>query len=181
MNRIHRNAIAISNAAKLIIAVLCAAAFLAPARAADNSLKTIDNPGGGQIIYGPLNDQSSLKDAMVAMLRNIHGHFGDRPEIGKLFQTRGSDTLATFFTVTAKTQGGKQFAGLVIVSMPSGSKPAAAVIYDEAARFGKTMNPMMKKLGAECRALQSLLHEMCHLHLRVIGKPSSVYTGHGRL
>ncbi len=38
---------------------------------ADNSLKTIDNPGGGQIIYGLLNDQSSLKDAMVAMLRNI--------------------------------------------------------------------------------------------------------------
>ncbi len=31
--------------------------------------------------------------------------------------------------------------------MPSGSKPAAAVIYDEAARFGKTMNPMMKKLN----------------------------------
>ena len=43
------------------------------------------------------------------------------------------------------------------------------------------LNPMMKKLGAECRALQSLLHEMCHLHLRVLGKPPSVYTGHGRL
>ena len=43
------------------------------------------------------------------------------------------------------------------------------------------LNPMMKKLGTECRALQSLLHEMCHLYLRVLGKPSSVYTGHGRL
>jgi hypothetical protein len=43
------------------------------------------------------------------------------------------------------------------------------------------LNPMMKKLGAECRALQSLLHEMCHLYLRVLGKSSSVYTGHGRL
>jgi predicted SprT family Zn-dependent metalloprotease len=43
------------------------------------------------------------------------------------------------------------------------------------------LNPMLKKLGAECRALQSLLHEMCHLYLRVLGKPVSVYTGHGRL
>jgi predicted SprT family Zn-dependent metalloprotease len=43
------------------------------------------------------------------------------------------------------------------------------------------LNPAMKKLGAECRALQSLLHEMCHLHLRVLGKRKSVYTGHGRL
>ena len=43
------------------------------------------------------------------------------------------------------------------------------------------LNPMMKKLGAECRALQSVLHEMCHLYLRVLGKPASVYAGHGRL
>ncbi len=119
MNRIQTSVIM-----KLTVVLLFVAASLAmSARAADNSLKTIDNPGGGQIIYGPLNDQSSLKDAMVAMLRNIHGHFGDRPEIGKLFQTRGSDTLATFFTVTAKTQGGKQFAGLVIVSMPNDAGP----------------------------------------------------------
>lgn len=135
-------------AGKLVIALLCTAAFLLPARAADsNALKTIDNPGGGQIIYGPLDDQSSMKDAMVVMLRNIHGHFGDRPEIGKLFQTHGSDSLATFFTVTAKTQGGKHIAGLVIVAMPTGSKPAAAVIYDDADRFSRTMNPMMKKLN----------------------------------
>lgn len=134
-------------AGKLIIALLCAAVFLSPARAAEGALKTIDNPGGGQIIYGPLDDQFSLKDAMVTMLRNIHGHFGERPEIGKLFQTHGSDSLAAFFTVTAKTQGGKHIAGLVIVAMPSGSKPAAAVIYDDAANFGKTLNLMMKKLN----------------------------------
>jgi hypothetical protein len=134
-------------AKKFIIALLCATAFLSPARAADSSLKTIDYPGGGQIIYGPLPDQSSLKDALVTMLKNIHGHFGERPEIGKLFQTHGSDSLATFFTVTAKNQGGKHIAGLVIVAMPSGSKAAAGVIYDDADRFSKTLNPMMKKLN----------------------------------
>jgi hypothetical protein len=130
------------------VALLCAAAFLSPARAADNNaLKTIDYPGGGQILYGPLPDQSTLKDAMVAMLRNIHGHFGERPQIGNLFQTHGSDSLAAFFTVTAKNQGGKHIAGLVIVAMPSGSKAAAGVIYDDADRFSKTLNPMMKKLN----------------------------------
>jgi hypothetical protein len=87
---VHR--IQASFAGKLIIALVCAATLLAPARAADNNaLKTIDYPGGGQILYGPLPDQSTLKDAMVAMLRNIHGHFGDRPVIGSLFQTHGSD------------------------------------------------------------------------------------------
>jgi len=134
-------------AKKLGIALLCAATFLAPVRAADNSLKTIDYPGGGQIIYGPLPDQSSLKDALVSMLKNIHGHFGERPEIGKLFQTHGSDSVATFFTVTAKNQGGKHMAGLLIVAMPSGSKAAAGLIYDDADRFSKTLNPMMKKLN----------------------------------
>jgi predicted SprT family Zn-dependent metalloprotease len=43
------------------------------------------------------------------------------------------------------------------------------------------LNPMLKKFGAECRALQSVLHEMCHLRLRVLGYGKSVYTGHGRL
>jgi hypothetical protein len=54
---------------------------------------------------------------MGTMLRNIHGHFGDRPQIGKFFQTRGSDSIATFFTLTAKLQGNKPMAGLVIVSL----------------------------------------------------------------
>jgi hypothetical protein len=132
---------------KLCIALLCTAVFLSPVFAAENELKTFDNPGGGQIVYGPLADQSSLKDSMVAMLRNVHGHFGARPEIGRLFQTRENDSLATFFTATAKNQGGRRIAGLVIVAMPNGSKPAAAVLYDDADRFGKTLNPMMKKLN----------------------------------
>ncbi len=142
MNRLQTK-----SAVKLSIALLFVAVCVMPARAADTALKTIDNPGGGQIIYGPLDDQSSMQNAMITMLRNIHGHFGNRPEIGRFFQTRGNDSLATFFTVTAKNQGGKHIAGLVIVAMPNGSKPAAAVLYDDADRFGKTMNPMMKKLN----------------------------------
>jgi hypothetical protein len=133
--------------AKVIVALLCVSAFRAPVRAADDAMRTINNPGGGQIIYGPLPGETTLQGAMVAILRNIHTHFGDRPQIGKLFQTRGSDSLATFFSVNAKTQGGKEIDGMVIVSMPSGSKPAIAVLYDDADRFNKTINPMLKKLN----------------------------------
>lgn len=111
----------------------------------DEGLQTIDNPGGGQIVYGPLAVQTSLSGAMGIVLREVHKHFGDRPQISKLFQARNSDSIATFFTLTA--QGGKPIAGLVIVSLPSGAKPAAALIYDDKERFSKTVNPMLKTLN----------------------------------
>ena len=114
---------------------------------ADDNLKTINNPGGGQVIYGPVTGQSTLQGAMATMLRQVHGHFGDRPQIGKFFQSRSGDSVATFFSLTAKNQGGKRIAGLVIVSMPDGAKPAAAVLYDDADRFGKTENVLMNKLN----------------------------------
>lgn len=43
---------------------------------AGEGLHTIDNPGGGQVVYGTLTGQSSLSNAMVFMLRQVHGHFG---------------------------------------------------------------------------------------------------------
>ncbi len=137
--------------AKLALVLLCTTVVLIPAYGQDGpsqgGLKTIDNPGGGQIVYGPVTGQTSLQGAMGTMLRNVHSHFGERPQIGRFFQAGGSDSVATFFTVTAKSQGGKHFAGMVIVSMPSGSQPAGAVIYDDAQRFGTTANPMLKKLN----------------------------------
>ena len=61
---------------------------LLPALAqAQTGLKTIDNPGGGQIVYGPLAGQTSLPQAMGAMLRQIHTHFGDRPKSAGSFNS----------------------------------------------------------------------------------------------
>lgn len=132
---------------KVVLFTFSVAALLVPARADDN-LKTINNPGGGQVVYGPLPEAVSLKDAMIITLKNLHGHFGDRPQIGKIFQTPDHESIATFFTLTAKTSGGsKQLTGMVIVSMPKGSKPAAAVLYDDSARFGKTYGPLMAELN----------------------------------
>jgi len=121
----------------------------APSRAAEVSdgLKTINNPGGGQVVYGPLDDVKSMRDAMATMLKNVHGHFGEKPQIGKFFHARNSDSVATFFNVTATKQGGKRIAGQVIVSMPTGVAPAAAVLYDDESRFGKTEPALMKKLS----------------------------------
>jgi hypothetical protein len=127
--------------AKLFLLLLCISAC------AQDTLKTIDNPGGGQIVYGPVAGQTSMQGAMGTLLRDIHSRFGERPQIGRFFQTGGTDSVATFFTVTAKSQGGKHFAGMVIVSMPSGTQPTGAFIYDDAQRFGTTANPMLKKLN----------------------------------
>jgi hypothetical protein len=127
--------------AKLTLLLLCVAAY------AQDGLKTIDNPGGGQIVYGPVTGQTSMQGAMGAILRNAHSRFGERPQIGRFFQAGGRDSVATFFTVTAKTQAGKHLAGMAIVSMPSGSQPAGALIFDDAQRFGTTANPMLKKLN----------------------------------
>ena len=118
---------------------------------ADGNLKTINNPGGGQIIYGPLDDVATLKDGMIATLKNVRGHFGDRPQIGRIFQTSAHDSIATFFTLTAKNQNNTPLTGMVIISMPAGSKPAAAVLYDQTSRFAKTYPALMAMLNEAWR------------------------------
>jgi hypothetical protein len=128
--------------------MMCYAVCPSAGRAQQDSLKTVDNPGGGQYVYGALTGQSTQVDAMVFMLRQVHGHFGDRPQIGKLFQSKDGGSLSTFFTLTAKTQRGQSIAGLVIVSMSPGSAARAAVLYDDLARFGKTEPAMMKSLAS---------------------------------
>jgi len=129
-----------------LIALLFALLCVTRGRAA-NGLKTIGNPGGGQIVYGPVVGPDSLPQAMGIMLREIHQHFGERPQVGRYFQPRGSDSIATFFTVIAKAEGNKPYGGLVIVSMAAGGHPEAALIYDQADRFGTTANPMLSRLN----------------------------------
>jgi hypothetical protein len=116
---------------------------------ANDNLKIINNPGGGQIVYGPLADQSTMQGAMGEMLRSIHGHFGERPQIGNFFQAKGSNSVATFFSVNARKEGGGKVPiyGMVIVSMNKGSKPIGAVLYDESAHFAKSQPVMMKTLN----------------------------------
>jgi hypothetical protein len=119
---------------------------------ADDELKTINEPGGGQITYGSLTGQKTLQGAMQFILRNVHGHFGDSPDTGRFFQTSDGQSMATFFTLKAKNQGGKKLAGLVIVCMPAAEQAKAAVITDSADRFAQSEPLLMKKLTDAWRA-----------------------------
>jgi hypothetical protein len=135
------------------VAPLCL--FLLPLAvcAAEDELKYIHNPGGGEIVYGPVTGQTTLPGAMGVMLRNVHSHFGDRPQVGKFFHANTNDSVAAFFTVAARSQGGKQMAGLVIVANPAGGGGVTgALIYDDAQRFATSANPMMNKLNEEWQA-----------------------------
>jgi hypothetical protein len=118
-------------------------------RSSNDHLKFINNPGGGQIVYGPLADQSTMQGAMGEMLRSVHGHFGERPQIGNFFQAKGSNSVATFFSTHSKKEGGGTIPiyGMVIVSMNQGSRPIGAVLYDDSAHFAKSQPVMMKTLN----------------------------------
>jgi len=113
---------------------------------AQSGLKTIDNPKGGRIVYGQVDGQSTEAGAMGAVLRSLHNQYGDKPQVGKLFQVRGTNSVAVFFTMVNRNQGNMQLAGMIIASRTSGNHVEAALMTDQAARFGSTINPMMTRL-----------------------------------
>jgi len=106
----------------------------APNALAQASLEVIDGRDGGKIVYGVM-EHTSAAVAMGSVLRYVHQAFGEPPVVGKVFQSRDGQNFGAFFTVTAKSQGNKAFAGLALVSLAPGMKAAAAVLYDESARF----------------------------------------------
>jgi hypothetical protein len=123
---------------------------------AQSALKVIDNPGGGQVVYGPV-DASTPPAAMAAVLRYVHTRFGETPVVGKVFQSRDGQNYGAFFTVTAKTQGNKRIAGLAIVSLASGTNPAAALLYDDSSRFAKTEHTLLRVLTDAWRTASTAL------------------------
>jgi hypothetical protein len=112
---------------------------------------TVNNPGGGQYVYGNLTGRGTAPDALVYMLKMVHSHFGDRPQVGKFFQSRGNGSLATFFSVNAKTQGNTPLSGLLIVSVAKDGTGSVAVLYDQKSRFASTEPAMMRSLSAVWR------------------------------
>ncbi|MFZ1129791.1 MAG: SHOCT domain-containing protein [Terriglobales bacterium] len=113
---------------------------------AQAGLKTIDPPQGGKIVYGQVEGQTTEAGAMGAVLRSLHTQLGDRPQVGKLFQVRGTQSVAAFFSVNKRNQGGGQIAGLIIAAKAASNRVEAALVSDDAARFPKTLGPMMKTL-----------------------------------
>jgi hypothetical protein len=134
----------------LAACLLSLVAMPAPAQQAapsQSNFKVVDNPGGGQYIYGPLPGRGAMPDAIVYMLHQVHTYFGDRPEVGKFFGARDGSTVATFFAVNAKNSGNKPMSGLLIVARSSDGSASAAVLFDDKTSFASSEPVMMKALS----------------------------------
>jgi citrate lyase gamma subunit len=61
----------------------------------------------------------------------------------------GTNSDAVFFTVVNHPQGNKQVAGLLIAAPSGPNQMEAALVSDDAAHFGSTVNPMLNRLFSE--------------------------------
>jgi hypothetical protein len=107
---------------------------------------TMTTPGGGKISYGQIDGQTTEAGAMGAVLRTLHDQTGDRPQVGKLFQIHGSQSVGAFLSVSKAKIGGGQIAGLLIATKVTTDHVEVALVTDDAAKFPKTLAPMMKTL-----------------------------------
>jgi hypothetical protein len=114
-------------------------------------LKSIDSPQGGKIVYGMVDGAYSNAAAMAKVLGSVQNSCGERPQLGKVFRVRGSNSDAVFFTVLNRPAGNKQVAGMVIASQTGPNRVEAAMISDDASRFGSTVNPMLQQLFSAWR------------------------------
>ena len=110
-------------------------------------LRTLSGPQGGMIVYGTVDGANTAPAAMGSILKQMHAKYGDRPQVGRVFKVRGTDSDAVFFTLTRHTPTTAQVAGMLLVSSVPGHVEAA-LLTDDAARFGTSINPMLQTLFA---------------------------------
>ncbi|HMG87293.1 MAG TPA: hypothetical protein VK574_16290 [Terracidiphilus sp.] len=117
-------------------------------------LKTINPPGGGTIVYGQVAGQTTEAGAMGAVLRSVHQNVGEKPQVGKLFQVHGTESVAAFFSATRRNGNGGQVAGIIIATKVSSDHVEAALVTDEATRFHRSLPTNMKTLFAAWHPLK---------------------------
>ena len=127
-----------------VIVIALFALWLLPRASAQNGLTQLRGPGGGDIVYGPVTGVSSVPAAMGAVLRTLHNRFGARPEVGRVFEVRGSDSSALHFSVP--TAQGHTVAGMIIVASGAQGGFEAGVVSDDSQRLATSFNPMMQAL-----------------------------------
>ena len=67
---------------------------------AQTPLTTVQGSQGGMIIYGQVNGATTPAAAMARILRNVQNNCGEKPQVGRVFRVKGSNSDAVFFTVT---------------------------------------------------------------------------------
>ncbi len=118
---------------------------------AQTPLKSVNSPEGGKIIYGVVDGAATQAGGMAAVLRVVHNNCGERPLVGPVFKFRGTETVGVFFTVVNHSAGNVKIAGLLMAAITGSQQVEAALVSDDASRFGTTVNPMMRELFAEWR------------------------------
>lgn len=113
---------------------------------AQTPLTTISAPTGGKIVYGAVAGVTTQPAALAKMLSMVHTNSGEKPQIGKVFQFKGTNSVGVFFTVTDHPDGNLPLAGMVIATATGPNQVQAGMIYDLASRFGQTVNPMLQQL-----------------------------------
>jgi len=131
----------------LSLSMVCLCACKAGTQAPTAPLTTISAPQGGKIVYGTVSGATTQAAAMAKMLSTVHNNCGEKPLIGKVFQFTGTNSVGVFFTVTDHPEGNIPLAGMVIATATGPNQVQAAMIYDVAARFGQTVNPMLQQLS----------------------------------
>ena len=116
--------------------------------ASKSPFTVVNSPSGGQYIYGPIPGRGNMSDAAVYMLQQVHAYFGNRPDVGKFFESRDGRSMATFFSVGAKNLDNKPMTGLLIVARGADGAESGAVLFDEQRRFASTEPQLMKALSA---------------------------------
>jgi hypothetical protein len=108
----------------------------------------ISAPQGGRIVYGSASEATTQAAAMAKMLSTVHTNSGEKPQIGRVFQFTGTNSVGVFFTVTDHPDGNLPLAGMVIATATGPNQAEAAMLYDNASRFGQTANPMLQQLSS---------------------------------
>jgi hypothetical protein len=108
-------------------------------------LTRVDGPQGGKIVYGSVPGAATQPAALANLLDGVQAKCGEKPQIGRVFQFRGTNSVGVFFTVTDHRTGSKM-AGLTIATATGPNQVEAALLSNDAARFGQTVNPMLEQL-----------------------------------
>ena len=130
----------------LSIVVLCACKANTQAPA-PTPLTTITAPQGGRIVYGAVSGATTQSAVLTSLLARVHNLCGEKPQIGRVFQFTGTNSVGVFFTVTDHPEGNIPLAGMAIARSTGPNQVDGAMIYDVASRFGTTVNPMLQQLS----------------------------------
>jgi hypothetical protein len=114
---------------------------------AKTQLTTVKGTNGGIIVYGQAAGSASQTDVLIKLLTKVHNLCGEKPQIGRVFQFKGTNYVGVFFTVTDRPEGNMPLAGMAIAAATGPGQAEGAMIYDRSSNFGTTVNPLLQQLS----------------------------------